>query len=51
MPEMLEARESHSSLVFGHEVYVFCGHDGERNLNTVEFLDLAPRQGYLMTKS
>ena len=43
-PEMHDTREMHSSLTMPHQVFVFCGHDGERFLNTIEVLDLAFRQ-------
>ena len=48
---MIDARECHSSLVIRQQVFVFCGNDGRRNLNTVEIMDLCPRQGPMMTKS
>ena len=41
---MQDAREMHSSLTMPHQVFVFCGHDGERYLSTIEVLDLAHRQ-------
>ena len=44
-PDMHDERESHSSMTFDHQVFVFFGHDGEQFLSTVEILDLAQRQG------
>ena len=50
LPDMIDGRECHSSLSFGHQVFVVCGNDGRKNLSTVEVLDMAPRQGPWMSK-
>ena len=50
LPEMIDAREAHSSLSFEHQVFVVCGNDGRKNLPTVEVLDMAPRQGPWLRK-
>ena len=47
---MYDERESHSSLVLGHQVFVFFGNDGYQNLNSIEILDLAHRQGSCKSK-
>ena len=51
LPNLIDARENHSSIALQHQVFVVCGHDGRKNLRTVEFLDLAPRQGPWLRKS
>ena len=39
MPKMVQGRSKHSSCPIGHRIYVFCGYEDGKLLNSIERMD------------
>ena len=50
-PDLIRKQTYHASLAIGQKIYVACGHEGEKNLNSIKIMDLSERSGLSPSKS